>query len=54
MLGSKIMLKYDGDINKLLPSEIAIMEFNNKIIPLKIKRSLPNGKYEIWNIADLI
>ena len=52
--GSKIQLNYEGDINKLLPYQIAELEYNNNSIPLKIKRTLPNGKYEIWKISELI
>ena len=52
--GSKIMLKYDGDINKLLSIQIAELELQNKVIPILIKRYLPNGDYEIWKISELI
>jgi len=47
------MLNYNGDINKLSPSEIAVLELKNGSMPIKIKRTLPNGKYEIWKIAEL-
>ena len=33
--------------------DIAELELENKVIPLKIKRPLPNGKYEIWSVKDL-
>ena len=52
--GSKIMLKYNGDINKLLSIEIAELELQNKVIPILIKRFLPNGDYEIWKISELL
>lgn len=33
--------------------EIAIEEFNTKNFPpISIKRPLPNGNYEIWNLED--
>tara|TARA_B100001989_G_C24516485_1_gene453434 strand:- start:230 stop:655 length:426 start_codon:yes stop_codon:yes gene_type:complete len=34
--------------------EIAKMEFNQKVIPLMIKRHLPNSNYEIWRLEDLV
>ena len=33
--------------------EIAIEELKHNMIPLKIKRPLPNNKYEIWDIKEL-
>ena len=47
--GSKIFVK----INTKDPLEIAKAELKNKTIPLKIKRDLPNGNYEIWSIKEL-
>jgi DNA-directed RNA polymerase subunit K/omega len=49
-LGAKIMLK---DVKHLTIPEIAKLELKNKMIPLKIKRPLPNNKYEIWKISEL-
>ena len=34
--------------------DIALLELKYKVIPFKIKRNLPNGFFEIWNIEDLI
>lgn len=33
--------------------EIAKMEFEQKAIPLMIKRHLPNSSYEVWRLDDL-
>lgn len=49
-LGAKIMLK---DVQHLTIPEIAKLELKNKMTPLKIKRPLPNNKYEIWKISEL-
>lgn len=50
-LGAKPMIK---NVDHLTPKKIATLEINKKIIPLKIKRPLPNGKKEIWGIKELI
>lgn len=34
--------------------KIATMELEQRKIPLNIKRLLPDGSYEIWDIEDLI
>ena len=51
--GSKIMLNCEGDINKLLSIQIAELELQNKVIPILVKRYLPNGDYEIWKVSEL-
>lgn len=51
--GSKIMIdlkKY----NLSTPLSIAEEELKQKIIPFKIKRPLPNGSFEIWDLKELI
>lgn len=35
------------------PYEIAKAELNEKVIPFQIKRQLPNGSVEIWDISEL-
>ena len=49
-LGAKVLLKNPG---KLQAKELAELELKNKMTPLKIKRNLPNGRYEIWKISEL-
>ena len=44
--GGKPLIKNYYDLNEI---EIAELELKNKVIPYKIKRVLPNGKYEIWD-----
>lgn len=48
--GSKIFIKSDKIENAM---DIAKLELQHKVIPLKIKRPLPNGNYEIWSISEL-
>lgn len=48
--GSKVFVKYDGVKSAI---ELAELEIKYKMLPLKIKRPLPNGKYEIWKISEL-
>ena len=48
--GSKVFIKSKNVKNAM---DIAELELENKVIPLKIKRPLPNGKYEIWSVKDL-
>ena len=48
--GSKIFVKYDGNKSSI---ELAELELKHKVIPLKIKRPLPNGKFEIWKLSEL-
>ena len=48
--GSKIFIKSKKVRNAM---DIAELELEHKVIPLKIKRPLPNGKYEIWSIKEL-
>jgi len=48
--GSKVFIKSNKVKNAM---DIAELELEYKVIPLKIKRPLPNGKYEIWSIREL-
>jgi len=49
-MGAKPLIKNYKDIDY---DKIAEEELLNNMIPFKIKRLLPNGKYEIWNIDEL-
>ena len=52
--GAAPMLK---DTDGLSPAQIALKEYEQKVIPLKIKRPLPNGtveKYKISELTDLL
>jgi len=48
--GSKVFVKYDGSKSA---RELAELELIHKVIPLKVKRPMPNGKFEIWKISEL-
>lgn len=38
----------------LTPLQIALEELKHKVIPIKIKRPLPNGMIEVWCVSELI
>lgn len=48
--GSKKLIK---NSDHLEPLEIAKLELKHNVIPLKIIRSLPNGKRELWKVSEL-
>lgn len=50
IMGAKPLIK---NHNNLTYEEIAEEELKLNMIPFKIKRPLPNGKYEIWTIDEL-
>jgi DNA-directed RNA polymerase subunit K/omega len=49
-MGAKPLVK---NYQHLSYEKIAEEEFIRNIIPFKIKRPLPNGKYEIWTLDEL-
>ena len=49
-MGAKPLIK---NYQTLSYDRIAEEEFIRNMIPFKIKRPLPNGKYEIWNLEEL-
>ena len=49
-MGAKALVK---NINNLSYDEIAIEELKLDMIPIKIKRPLPNNKIEIWDLNEL-
>ena len=50
MTGANILIK--GVENKT-PVEIAELELKCNMVPFKIKRRLPTGKFEIWKLSEL-
>ena len=50
MTGASILIK--GGENKT-PVEIAELELKHNMVPFKIKRKLPNGRFEIWKLSEL-
>jgi DNA-directed RNA polymerase I, II, and III subunit RPABC2 len=49
-LGAKIMIK---NTDGLHPIEIAKLELEHKMIPMKVKRVLPDNTVEIWKLSEL-
>lgn len=49
-LGAKPLVKLNGFLE---PNKIALLEYENNMIPFKIKRPLPNGTFEIWKFSEL-
>lgn len=49
-LGAKVMVK---NTNGLSSIDIAKLELSFKMIPMKIKRVLPDNKIEIWKLSEL-
>lgn len=49
--GAQPLVNPDGETN---PLEIARMELSERVIPIVIRRHLPNGEYEDWRLQDLI
>jgi len=50
ILGAKPLIKNSAGLSY---DQIAIEELKNNMIPFKIKRPMPNGTYEIWDIKEL-
>ena len=49
-MGAKPLIK---NTKNLTNEQIVNEEFKNNMIPFKIKRPLPNGKFEIWTLDEL-
>lgn len=49
-MGAKPLIKNHQGLNY---EKIAEEEFKRNMIPFKIKRPLPNGKFEIWTLDEL-
>lgn len=49
-MGSKPLIKNHQGLSY---DKISELEFINNMIPFKIKRPLPNGKFEIWTLDEL-
>lgn len=50
--GAQIMQNVDVD-GEIEPAKIAEFELRAKALPIKIRRYLPNGTYEDWDIKEL-
>jgi len=52
--GEKILVLDDNILNKCKTvKDIAKYEIKHKLIPFVVKRKLPNGNVEIWNLNEL-
>ena len=49
-LGAKVNIKNTTGLN---PIKIAELELEHRVIPMKIKRILPDNKVEIWKLSEL-
>lgn len=52
-LGAKPLIKIVSE-NKLTTLDIAKEELKQKMIPYILRRKMPNGKYELWKMEELI
>lgn len=48
--GAKVMVKTN---RKVSAYELALLELNNRVLPIKIIRKRPDNKIEIWKINEL-
>ena len=51
--GAKPLIKHDN-ILQLTSHQITMLEYENKTIPFKIRRPLPDGTYELWKFNELV
>lgn len=49
-LGAPVLIKTENSN----PTDIARIEFNDKLIPMTIKRKMPNGQYVVVQIKKAI
>ena len=50
-MGAKPMIK---NVQGLSSKEIALLELKNNTTPLIVKRPLPNKRFELWKVSELI
>ena len=51
--GAKPLIKINKESEELNYKEIAEQELKYNMIPYKIRRPLPNNRYEIWELEEL-
>jgi DNA-directed RNA polymerase I, II, and III subunit RPABC2 len=51
-MGAKVLVKYDGTDKS--PEDLARLELKHKMSPVLIRRVLPNKRYEIWKLDELV
>jgi len=50
-MGAPILVNLEGETDSL---EIASKELKERVIPITIRRYLPNGNYEDWELGEMI
>ena len=50
-MGAPLLVNLEGETDSL---EIALKELKERVIPIIIRRYLPSGKYEDWELDELI
>lgn len=50
-MNAPVLVDLEGETD---PLQIAIKEFNQKKIPLVVRRFLPDGAYEDWTCEELL
>ncbi|KIY51254.1 RNA polymerase Rpb6, partial [Fistulina hepatica ATCC 64428] len=50
-MNAPVLVPLDGETDAL---QIAIKELSQRKIPLTIRRFLPDGSFEDWNVSELI
>jgi len=50
-MNAPVMVELEGESD---PLQIALKELRQRKIPITIRRFLPDGSYEDWNVDDLI
>lgn len=48
-MGAPVMVELEGETDSL---QIAIKELKAKVVPLDIRRYLPDGSYETWKVSE--
>lgn len=49
--GASVLVPHSKDMK---PAEIAELELKNRVLPFRIRRVLPNGSCEVWDLKELI
>jgi len=50
-MNAPVMVELEGETD---PLKIAMKELNQRKIPITVRRFLPDGSYEDWNVDELI
>jgi DNA-directed RNA polymerase I, II, and III subunit RPABC2 len=50
-MGAPVLIDLEGETDSL---EIAFKELRKRVIPIVIRRYLPCGKYEDWELDEMV